>query len=188
MFEKFRWPQIGPFLSHIIVRQKGITSLPIGLAYLSVERIKQIQFMTDENWRKLDKVKAGESASNIIEYCKAKLEGGVVKMKALRLMVMGGPAVGKTTMIRRLRSSSESGWWWPEIGDQKNMKLLSTDGVELGDVVLNDGTILETWDFGGQKIYRVSHQLFLRDFCVYAVMCRVNDVPEAALKELRFWD
>ena len=105
----------------------------------------------------------------------------MVKMKAVRFMVMGGPAVGKTTMIRRLRSEGSA-----HRLDQKNI-LLSTDGVELGDVVLSDGTILETWDFGGQKIYRVSHQLFLRDFCIYAVMCRVNDSLEHALKELRFW-
>ena len=75
-----------------------------------------------------------------------------------------------------------------QLRDQKNILIpLSTDGVELGDVVLSDGTILETWDFGGQKIYRISHQLFLRDFCVYAVMCRVNDTFEDSLKELRFW-
>ena len=190
MLENIQWSRIAPFLTRVVVHQKGVSSLPIGLAYLSVETTKQIQFVTDENWRKLDKIKAGESERNIIDYCRAKLEGGVVKMKALRLMVMGGPAVGKTTMIRRLRASSGRGWQWrrSEISDHKSMKLfLSTDGVELGDVELNDGTILETWDFGGQKIYRISHQLFLRDFCVYAVMCRVNDDPEAALKELQFW-
>ena len=105
MLENIHWPKIGPFLTRVIVCQsQGVTSLPIGLAYLSVETIKQIEFVVHENWRKLDKIKAGESERNIIEYCKAKLEGGVVKMKALRLMVVGGPAVGKTTMIRRLRS------------------------------------------------------------------------------------
>ena len=92
-------------------------------------------------------------------------------------MVMGGPAVGKTTSIRRLRDD----------GQQMENIPLSTDGVELEDVVLKDGTILETWDFGGQKIYRISHQLFLRDFCIYTVVCRVNDAPEDALRELHFW-
>ena len=181
MLHNLPWPKMSPFLVRISVRQKDVTCLPIGLANLSAQIIKKIHFEADHNWRKLDKIKAGESAESIIDYCKAKLEGGIIKMKAMRLMVMGGPAVGKTTMIRRLRAC-ESG----EKFDLKSFPL-STDGVELGDVKLEDGTILETWDFGGQKIYRVSHQLFLRDFCIYAVMCRVNDPLKEALKELRFW-
>ena len=75
------WTLVGPFLTHVrVIHQKDVTSLPIGLAYLSPQAIKQIEFMTSENWRKLDKIKAGESAKNIIDYCKAKLEGGMVKM------------------------------------------------------------------------------------------------------------
>ena len=32
----------------------------------------------------------------------------------------------------------------------------------------------------------ISHQLFLHDFCIYAVVCCVNDAPEDALRELCF--
>ena len=177
VLEKIPWSLIGPFLTDVIVDWKEVTSLPVGLAYLSIDSIKRIQFVVHSGWRKLDKIKAGESPQNIIEYCKAKLEGGVVKMKALRLMVMGGPGVGKTSMVRRLRGERQS---------VKNVPL-STDGIELGDVMLEDGTVLESWDFGGQKVYRISHQLFLCDFCVYVVMCRVTDCADVALKELQFW-
>ena len=173
------WSRISPFLSNVIVNQREVTNFPIGLACLSLQTIKQIDFVVSENWKRLDKLKAGESPERIIEFCKAKLEGGVVKLKALRLMVMGGPAVGKTSMVRRLRGGA---------GHNMENIPLSTDGVELGEVMLENGTILETWDFGGQKIYRVSHQLFIRDCCcIFAVMCRVTDPIDIALKELRFW-
>ena len=172
------WCQISPFLSCVIVNQREVTSFPIGLAHLPFETIEQIDFVVSENWKRLDRLKARESPKRIIEFCKAKLEGGLVKLKALRLMVMGGPAVGKTSMIRRLRGGKRH--------SMVNIPL-STDGVELGDVKLDNETILETWDFGGQKIYRVSHQLFIRDCCIFAVMCRLNDPVDVALKELQFW-
>ena len=166
---------MGPFISSVTINCPLLTALPLGFAYLNPENVKELTIRPTSKWRKLDALKARETAESIIMYSKAKLEGGIVPMKALRLMVMGGPAVGKTTMVRRLMNL------------ETVENLLSTNGVALGEVKLPNKTTLETWDFGGQAIYRITHQLFLRDYCVYAVLFRLTDPFDVSLNELKFW-
>ena len=120
-------------------------------------------------------VERGDPKS-ILSYAKKKLHGELIQMRATRLMVVGASGIGKTRMIQRLKEGG---------GDGK--ELLSTDGVELGEVVLRDDIRLESWDFGGQKVFRITHQFFLLDYCVYAVLFRLTDPVSMSIDETGFW-
>ena len=58
-------------------------------------------------------------------------------------MLVGEPAAGKTTLVRRLKG---------EVCSHKlSQTNISTDGIDLGEVVLH-GIRFMCWDFGGQEV------------------------------------
>ena len=144
----------------------------------------------------MEKVYGGsKNAEDIISFAKSKLTGDLKPLNEMRLMVMGGPGVGKTTMIRCLRELSptqpKNGWRIDMDRYRSSLNLnafqtLSTDGIDLGRLEVGSTTFV-TWDFGGHKVYRITHQLFLSGYCVYAVLFRLTDPVRHSVSELSFW-
>tara|TARA_R110002050_G_scaffold149421_1_gene275951 strand:- start:1222 stop:1542 length:321 start_codon:yes stop_codon:yes gene_type:complete len=91
-------------------------------------------------------------------------------------MVTGPVAVGKTTLVRALQGGDKSG--------KSARQTLSTDGIDLGEVVLKSGKkgdgeiLLHVWDFGGQVAYRYTHQLFLTDNALYLILFNSSEPEE----------
>ena len=108
---------------------------------------------------------------------------------------MGGAGVGKTTMIRCLRELSPTqpkNTWKIDLDRYRSsfgansFNTLSTDGIDLGRLEVGSTTFV-TWDFGGHKVYRITHQLFLSGYCIYAVLFRLTDPVRHSVGELSFW-
>jgi internalin A len=97
-------------------------------------------------------------------------------LRELRLIVVGRPKVGKTSLIKRLR------------GLPMDPNEAETHGIDILPLDLNcpDGLLhARVWDFGGQHVLHAMHEFFLRSRCLYLLVVeqRANDVE----RELTYW-
>jgi hypothetical protein len=97
-------------------------------------------------------------------------------LRELRLIVVGRPKVGKTSLIKRLR------------GLPMDAHEAETHGIDIQplDLACPDGPLhARVWDFGGQHVLHAMHEFFLRSRCLYLLVVeqRTNDVE----RELTYW-
>ncbi len=101
-----------------------------------------------------------------------------VVLSEAKLVLVGEGEVGKSSLLGALRGDS-----WVEGRD-------TTHGVEIKPVRLADphsGVVvtLNGWDFGGQAVYRPTHQLFFSAPAVYLVVWEPRRGPEQGFVE--YW-
>jgi len=101
-------------------------------------------------------------------------EGAV--LGELRLIVVGRPKVGKTSLIKRLR------------GLPMDAHEAETHGIDIQplDLECRDGRLhARVWDFGGQHVLHAMHEFFLRSRCLYLLVVeqRSSDVE----RDLTYW-
>ncbi|MFN6499846.1 MAG: COR domain-containing protein [Nostoc sp. DedQUE01] len=106
----------------------------------------------------------------VLEYLRAKAEAQVTLNEA-KLILIGEGEVGKTCLLGALR------------GDEWVDGRPTTHGIEIKPVIITDidtGTeiTLNGWDFGGQRVYRPTHQLFFSAPAVYLVVWKPREGPQ----------
>lgn len=107
---------------------------------------------------------------SVKEYLRVRAEGTVVLNEA-KLILIGEGEVGKTCLMDALR-------------DQLWRENSSTHGINIAAVEVTDpdsGTeiMLNGWDFGGQRVYRPTHQLFFSAPAVYVVVWKPREGSQA---------
>jgi GTPase SAR1 family protein len=113
---------------------------------------------------------ANEGLDAVKRYLRAKAEAQVVLNEA-KLILIGEGEVGKSCLLGALR------------GDPWEEGRLTTHGIEIKPVNVTDpvtGTeiTLNGWDFGGQRVYRPTHQLFFSAPAVYLVVWKPREGPQ----------
>jgi len=109
-------------------------------------------------------------------YLRAKAEAQVVLNEA-KLILVGEGEVGKSCLLGALRDDE-----WIE-------GRVTTHGIEIKPVKVTDPATrteitLNGWDFGGQRVYRPTHQLFFSSPAVYLVVWKPREGSQAgAVKE-----
>ncbi|NTW54860.1 MAG: hypothetical protein HGB15_08930 [Chlorobaculum sp.] len=103
-------------------------------------------------------------------YLRAKADAQVVLNEA-KLILIGEGEVGKSCLLGALRDDP-----WEEARP-------TTHGIEIKPVKVTDpgtGTeiTLNGWDFGGQRVYRPTHQLFFTAPAVYLVVWKPREGPQ----------
>lgn len=102
-----------------------------------------------------------------------------------KLILVGEGSVGKTCLVRALQA---------EAGKEKEAfdpDSETTHGIKIGPVVLPHPDLpgtditLNAWDFGGQEVYRISHQFFFSRRSLYLLVWRPREGQEAG--QLEFW-
>ena len=91
-----------------------------------------------------------------------------------KLVLVGEGEVGKSSLLAALRGEP-----WVENRD-------TTHGIQIKPVeVVHEGVqiTLNGWDFGGQAIYRPTHQLFFTNPAIYLVVWKPREGPELGLVE-----
>ncbi|XP_004346685.1 hypothetical protein CAOG_05000 [Capsaspora owczarzaki ATCC 30864] len=109
---------------------------------------------------------------------------GSVRCQEVRVVVLGDPSVGKTSLVRGIADGYVR-QAFSNIFSIAN----STDGIDISTVVLrekDESMILIVWDFAGQEVYLVSHQFFLRERTVYLVLFDVRE-DLSLNSRLAFW-
>jgi len=112
-----------------------------------------------------------EGLDAVKRYLRAKAAGDQVVLNEAKLILIGEGEVGKSCLLGALRGDK-----WVEGRD-------TTHGIEIKPVKVTDpdsGTeiTLNGWDFGGQRVYRPTHQLFFSAPAVYLVVWKPRQGPQ----------
>lgn len=126
--------------------------------------------------------------SAIKNYWRQKREAGIDYLCEAKLLIIGEPGAGKTSLAKKIKSrayqlrteeSSTEGieishWQFPAA-----IRIKEEDGLRL----LERAFQVNLWDFGGQEIYHATHQFFLTRRSVYALV--VDDRKEDT--DFNYW-
>ncbi|NEQ30823.1 MAG: hypothetical protein F6K04_07455 [Leptolyngbya sp. SIO4C5] len=154
-------------LEHLFLDFNNVRDLPISLGKLS--KIKSIDL--DGNPLSPDLTAAhDQSVEAVLQYLQSRMEGEI-SLNEAKLILVGEGEVGKSCLLGALR------------GDQWIENRLTTHGIEIKSVLVsasNNGTeiTLNGWDFGGQRVYRPTHQLFFSSSAVYLVVWKPREGPQ----------
>jgi hypothetical protein len=99
------------------------------------------------------------------------ISGAQITLKEAKLILVGEGEVGKSCLLSALR------------GDEWEEDRPTTHGIEIKTVQISDPDsqeeiTLNGWDFGGQRIYRPTHQLFFSEPAVYLVVWKPREGPQ----------
>ncbi len=115
---------------------------------------------------------ANEGVDALFKY----LKETQIKLYEAKLVLVGEGAVGKSSLLARFRGEE-----WVENRD-------TTHGIEIKPVSLPQDEIeitLNAWDFGGQPVYRPTHQLYFTAPAIYLVVWKPRDGAEQGFVE--YW-
>ncbi len=97
-----------------------------------------------------------------------------------KLILVGEASMGKSSLLHAFR------------GETFDASLETTHGIEVGTLTLphhpslpDQSLLLNVWDFGGQDIYRATHQFFLTKRALYLVVWNVSLGEEQG--KLDYW-
>jgi Leucine-rich repeat (LRR) protein/GTPase SAR1 family protein len=144
-----------------------LIDLPTSLGYL----VNLKDFYLNGNPLNSDLAAAYEQGTEaVMQYLRARAEGEVVLNEA-KLILVGEGEVGKSCLLGALR------------GDEWVEDRPTTHGIEIKPVIVtapDNGTeiTLNGWDFGGQRVYRPTHQLFFSSSAVYLVVWKPREGPQ----------
>ena len=117
-------------------------------------------------------------ANALFSYLRS-LEGGRGKEQyEAKVLLVGEGEVGKSSLVAALQGR-------PFIENRP-----TTHGIEIGKLLLphpvkQTDITLNTWDFGGQEVYRITHQFFFSRRCLYVIVWNPRQGQEA--NEVEGW-
>ena len=161
-------------LQELDVSGNQLIDLPASLGNL--ERLKELDL--DKNPLNPELTAAyAEGLEAVKRYLRAK-SLDQVPLNEAKLILIGEGEVGKSCLLGALR------------GDPWEEGRPTTHGIEIKQVQVIDpdtGTeiTLNGWDFGGQPVYRSTHQLFFSAPAVYLVVWKPREGPQQNLVE--YW-
>src|ERR1035437_7596736 len=161
------------FLGSSGIGGNSLTDLPASLGHLPLLRAIELA-ENPLNPELAAAYKEGFDAVN--RYLRARA-GEQILLNEAKLILIGEGEVGKSCLLGALR------------GDPWVEGLSTTHGIEIKPVrVANPATgteiTLNGWDFGGQRVYRPTHQLFFSAPAVYLVVWKPREGSQAgAVKE-----
>jgi C-terminal of Roc, COR, domain/Ras of Complex, Roc, domain of DAPkinase/Leucine Rich repeats (2 copies) len=111
-----------------------------------------------------------QSTEAVMQYLRARSDGEV-RLNEAKLILVGEGEVGKSCLLGALREDE-----WVDGRP-------TTHGIEIKPVIVtapDNGTeiTLNGWDFGGQRVYRPTHQLFFSSSAVYLVVWKPREGPQ----------
>jgi GTPase SAR1 family protein len=159
-----------PELDKLNLESNRLTDLPGAFC-----RIKDLeQFNVTGNPFNLELAAAyKEGSAAVRRYLLAKA-GVQVVLNEAKLILIGEGEVGKSSLLSALRDEP-----WT-VGRP------TTHGIEIKPIIMTDSTTgteitLNGWDFGGQRVYRPTHQLFFSTPAVYLVVWKPREGSQQGL-------
>jgi len=165
--EEIRWPK---GLEDLSLDDNRLTDLPAPLGRLA--SLDGLDLEKNPLNPELDAAYK-EGLGAVKRYLRAKAEAQVILNEA-KLILIGEGEVGKSCLLGALR------------GDPWEEGRLTTHGIEIKPVKVIDPATeteitLNGWDFGGQRVYRPTHQLFFSAPAVYLVVWKPREGPQQGL-------
>lgn len=174
-------------LEQLVVQQNQLEMLPKSLNALAANGLLKKLFLHSNPALGLPDEVLGPASTQsvsdppkppkeILDYYFSTRGGAGQALRELRLIVVGRPKVGKTSLVKRLRGLPMD----PDEPETHGIDILSLD-LNSSDGLLH----ARVWDFGGQHVLHAMHEFFLRSRCLYLLVVeqRANDVE----RELTYW-
>lgn len=153
-------------LHFINLRFNQISSLPASLSQLA--QLQRLDLR--ENPLKLELAAAySEGLEAVKRYLRAQIESQV--LNEAKLILIGEGEVGKSSLLSALKGDE-----W--IDDRPTTHGIEIQRVEVTNPETATKITLNGWDFGGQPVYRSTHQLFFSAPAVYLVVWKPREGPQ----------
>jgi len=168
--EKLDLPYDFEKLSHLFLNDNKLTDLS-GLARFFAKSEFDFQIKKNETLTTPPKEIVEQGNEAIQKFFKQIADSGYDYIYEAKLLIIGEPGAGKTTLFRKLQNNSYN----PETAkpDEKE----STVGINIYEgwsfPYLKDNSIAfktNLWDFGGQDIQYILHQYFLTERSLYVLL------------------
>lgn len=160
-------------LKRLHLRGNKITNLPLSLSQLPLEELD-----LDDNPLNPELAAAyKEGIDAVMKYLRAKGEAQVALNEA-KLILVGEGEVGKSCLLGALRGD-------PFAEGRPTTHGIEIKPIQVADPVTGTTITLNGWDFGGQRVYRPTHQLFFSAPAVYLVVWKPREGPQQGL--VREW-
>ncbi len=147
-------------LSSLNIRNNKLSALPDGIGQLS----NLSSLYIDENPLIDPPIEISEQGIEAIRnYFEEKKKVGSEKVYEAKLLIVGEPGAGKTSLQRKLLN----------INTPLPKKDESTRGIDVVDwlyVYENHKTNIHIWDFGGQQILKATHSFFMNRGAVFVLL------------------
>ncbi len=169
-------PEIGKLvrLQDLNIQDNQITSLPASIAQLTQLEILKLH----DNPIALALPRAllgdeilGGDAQAIFRFYRAIWEAGQ-ELGEVRVLFVGQPAVGKTSLVHRLKDGSYD-------PNRPSTMTVETHALPFGTVTAR------VWDFGGQDFMHATHPFFFSARCVYVLVLNVRQTYEQ--NRVEYW-
>ena len=154
-------------LTHLTLDQNQLTDLPVSLGQLS--HLKTLELKGNPLNPELAAA-AEQGTRAVSQYLRAKAEAQVVLNEA-KLILIGEGEVGKSCLLGALRGDI-----W--VDDRSTTHGIEIKTIQVIDPDKNIEITLNGWDFGGQRVYRPTHQLFFSAPAVYLVVWKPREGPQ----------
>ncbi len=109
----------------------------------------------------------------VMAYLRAKDESGEIVLNEAKLILVGEGGVGKSSLLAALRGDE-----WVENRETTHGVEVDIQSLVVADPDNGTEITLNGWDFGGQNIYRHTHQLFFTAPAVYLAVWEPRRGPE----------
>nr|VFJ87041.1 MAG: Leucine rich repeat-containing protein [Candidatus Kentron sp. LFY] len=161
-------------LRSLNVQGNQLTTLP-----RSLEKLAQLQDLyLDRNPLELELVAPyQEGTGAVLAYLRTRSADEEITLHEAKLILVGEGEVGKTCLMDALAGAP-----WRKHDTTHGIEIRAIQAIDPDD---GREITLNGWDFGGQPIYRPTHQLFFSAPAVYLVVWKPREGPQAGL--VREW-
>lgn len=108
-----------------------------------------------------------EGLASLLRFLQANAEGHIVLNEA-KLILIGEGEVGKSCLLGALRDD-------PWVEGNPTTHGIEIKTVDIVEPISKSAIRLNSWDFGGQRVYRPTHQLFFSAPAVYLVVWKPRE-------------
>ena len=101
--------------------------------------------------------------------------------RTVKLVLLGEPQSGKTTLLEALRGNHNHA---TRIGETVGVNVVTVEKQHPGD---RQPMYYSAWDFAGQHIEHATHQFFLTENAVYLILWNARQGTESGKRDLWYW-
>ena len=161
-----------------MLRRNQITGIPSSLTRLSVLDKLDIE----GNPLPQEFLVAARQGLDVLFRYLAKLDRRKVQPRTVKLVLIGEPKSGKTTLLEALKGN-------PKPCDPTRRETIGVDIVALARTNPEDqeSMYLSVWDFAGQHIEHATHQFFLTENAIFVILWNARQGADAGKRDLWYW-
>lgn len=144
---------------------------PISFEMVHVSELIGNLIGTDTGWTRVENVPAaivGQDLSAILNYYKQIKVQDFATLFEARLLIVGEPGAGKTSLMRKMIDPK---YQIPNVEEESTLGIEVYEGYQFPYHKDPQIKIMSSiWDFGGQQIQYLIHQFFLTAQCLYVLV------------------